>query len=208
MARNADAPTATRAGQRNAPATKDRILEAAFEEFTEKGFSGARVDDIAARAGCNKALLYQHYGDKERLFEHVLESKMHALWEDDPDPANVLDEAAKFFDFHAANPWVARLLQWEALNFGGAPVPNEATRKQHLARHVEQLRRAQQLGTVDPSLDPEQTLVTLAGLIGIWFMSPQLARMVTGEDPRTPKALKRRRAHVLQIAQRILEVKR
>jgi AcrR family transcriptional regulator len=192
---------------RDAEATKGRILTAAFEEFSERGFSGARVDDIAARAGCNKALLYQHYGDKERLFKHVLECKMAGLWEIEPDQEHFVDAAGTFFDFHAANPWVARLLQWEALNFGSNRVPNEEDRTAHFRRHVEQLRQAQAAGTVDPSLDPEQTLLSLIGLISICFMAPQTTRMVTGEDPRHPRALERRREHIMEMARRILEVK-
>ena len=42
---------------RDATATKERILEAAFEEFANRGFAGSRVDDIAEKAQCNKALL-------------------------------------------------------------------------------------------------------------------------------------------------------
>jgi TetR/AcrR family transcriptional regulator len=49
-----------------------RILAAATEVFASTGYEGARVDDIAARAGVNKAMLYYHVGDKERLYATVL----------------------------------------------------------------------------------------------------------------------------------------
>ena len=45
-----------------------RILEAAKDVFDEKGFAGARVDEIARRAGVNKAALYYHIGDKKALY--------------------------------------------------------------------------------------------------------------------------------------------
>lgn len=192
---------------RRADATKERILSAAVEEFSERGFSGARVDDIATRAGCNKALLYQHYGDKEHLFNLVLQCKMNELWTIEPDQDNLAESAGAFFDFHAANPWLSRLLQWEALNFGSGPVPNEALRRAHFKRHVAQIREAQARGKIDASLDPEQTLVTLIGLIAIGFMAPQTVRLVTGKDPQRPGALKKRREHILEMARRILEVK-
>jgi AcrR family transcriptional regulator len=48
------------------------ILDAAAEEFAEKGFSGARVDKIAKRAGINKAMLYYRVGDKEELYRRVV----------------------------------------------------------------------------------------------------------------------------------------
>jgi TetR/AcrR family transcriptional regulator len=51
---------------------RDRILDAASAVFAERGFEGARVDDIAARAGVNKAMLYYHVGDKTALYSAVL----------------------------------------------------------------------------------------------------------------------------------------
>ncbi len=49
-----------------------RILEAAGEVFAERGFGGAGVDEIARRAGVNKAMLYYHVGDKSELFAEVV----------------------------------------------------------------------------------------------------------------------------------------
>lgn len=54
------------------PERRDRILDAAAIVFAERGFSGARVDDIAERAGINKAMLYYHVGDKTALYTAVL----------------------------------------------------------------------------------------------------------------------------------------
>ena len=56
-----------------AAATRQRILDAALAEFAAKGLAGARVDEIAARAGANKRMLYAYYGDKDALFEAVLD---------------------------------------------------------------------------------------------------------------------------------------
>lgn len=48
------------------------ILDAAAIEFADRGFSGARVDTIATRAGVNKAMLYYRVGDKRTLYNAVL----------------------------------------------------------------------------------------------------------------------------------------
>ncbi|HLW18272.1 MAG TPA: TetR family transcriptional regulator [Actinomycetota bacterium] len=194
-------------GTRDAAATKERILEAAFEEFATRGFAGSRVDDIADKAQCNKALLYQYYGDKEALFRHVLECKMAGLQSIKEDPDSFAEAVGEFFDFYAANPWLPRMLMWEALDFGDERVPNEAERAQKFEQHVERLEQAQQAGTVDPELDPRQTLVSLIGLIHIWFAAPQTARMICGGNPYTKEALKRRRAHVVDAARRMLETR-
>jgi AcrR family transcriptional regulator len=51
---------------------RGRIVAAAADVFAARGFEGARIDEIAARAGANKAMLYYHVGDKERLYAAVL----------------------------------------------------------------------------------------------------------------------------------------
>jgi len=53
-------------------ATRQRILDAASSAFAADGFGGARVDEIARRAGVNKALLYYHVGNKQTLYTAVL----------------------------------------------------------------------------------------------------------------------------------------
>jgi AcrR family transcriptional regulator len=49
-----------------------RILDTAAEVFAEVGFAGARMDEIANRAGVNKATIYYHIGDKKTLYARVL----------------------------------------------------------------------------------------------------------------------------------------
>lgn len=52
--------------------TKEKILAAARNEFSDKGFAGARVDAIARAAGVNKAMIYYHFASKELLYQAVL----------------------------------------------------------------------------------------------------------------------------------------
>jgi len=54
--------------------TEDKILNAAKEVFQKKGMTGARMHEIADKAGINKALLHYYYRTKERLFEKVFEN--------------------------------------------------------------------------------------------------------------------------------------
>jgi TetR/AcrR family transcriptional regulator len=53
--------------------TRGRILDAALSEFSSLGLAGARMDQIAATAGVNKALLYYHFDSKENLYAAALE---------------------------------------------------------------------------------------------------------------------------------------
>jgi len=49
-----------------------RILDAAAKIFSESGFEGARMDEIAKQAKINKAMIYYHIGDKKTLYAQVL----------------------------------------------------------------------------------------------------------------------------------------
>jgi TetR/AcrR family transcriptional regulator len=53
--------------------TEEKIFRAATEVFVEKGMDGARMQDIATRAGINKALLHYYFRTKEQLFNTVFE---------------------------------------------------------------------------------------------------------------------------------------
>jgi TetR/AcrR family transcriptional regulator len=58
---------------------RQRILDAAAEVFAERGFGGAGVDEIARRAGVNKAMLYYHVGDKAALFGEVVSTNVATI---------------------------------------------------------------------------------------------------------------------------------
>ena len=49
-----------------------QILDAALQEFSAAGYTGARMDDIALRAGLSKGGLYAHFASKEEVFEALL----------------------------------------------------------------------------------------------------------------------------------------
>ncbi|MGW7049396.1 TetR/AcrR family transcriptional regulator [Streptomyces avermitilis] len=56
-----------------APATRDRILEAAREEFSERGYEKTSVRGIAKAAGVDSALVHHYFGTKEQVFEAAIE---------------------------------------------------------------------------------------------------------------------------------------
>ena len=58
--------------QRRKQARPAELLTAALEIFTERGFAGTRLDDVAARAGVSKGTLYLYYASKEELFKAVV----------------------------------------------------------------------------------------------------------------------------------------
>ncbi len=94
------APVTEPRWQRRKDARPAEVLTAALEIFTERGFAGARLDDIAARAGVSKGTLYLYYANKEELFKAVVRE-------------NILPAVAAAENL-AATPDVAptQLLEW------------------------------------------------------------------------------------------------
>lgn len=59
-------------------ATRARLLEAAGEVFAERGFYGAAVEEITARAGFSRGAFYSNFGSREDLFLAVLDAHLDA----------------------------------------------------------------------------------------------------------------------------------
>ena len=60
-------------GKRDPAKSRERILLAATDEFSEKGYDGARVDSIVERCGMSKNLAYHYFGSKDGIFLSVME---------------------------------------------------------------------------------------------------------------------------------------
>ena len=106
--------------------TRRNIIAVATAEFAEKGFSGARVDEIAARTSTSKRMIYYYFGDKEGLFVAVLEEAYRriraieaTLKLDHLDPESALRALVGFtFDYQNANEDFIRLVMVENIHQG------------------------------------------------------------------------------------------
>ncbi|MBN1970025.1 MAG: TetR/AcrR family transcriptional regulator [Candidatus Delongbacteria bacterium] len=109
------------AGQR----TKAKIARVSEKVFAEKGFDAARVDDIAKKAGVNKALIYYYFDSKENLLKEVLQVNALEIVkaiEEDFENANQ-ENSALTFDFYMSiidhlkrKRNVLKILMYEMLN--------------------------------------------------------------------------------------------
>jgi TetR/AcrR family transcriptional regulator len=92
--------------------TEEKIFDAATEVFEEKGMAGARMQNIADRAGINKALLHYYFRTKDHLFEAVfakLAQKMFMKFSPILSEELSIEEKIRFFfrehiDFLQQNP--------------------------------------------------------------------------------------------------------
>jgi len=107
--------------QRDPERTKLEILEVATQEFADRGFAGARVDEIAARTRTTKRMIYYYFGSKELLYIASLEKAYEAIRIteqsvdiDNLDPVAAVRKLAELtFDRHEANPNFSRLVSHE-----------------------------------------------------------------------------------------------
>jgi TetR/AcrR family transcriptional regulator len=190
--------------------SRQRILKAAYEEFSANGLSGARIDRITAAADVNVRMIYHHFGSKLGLLEAVLSDiflRRQAQMEQLP---KGLDELLLFlFDGYIADRNRVRLLEWEALEATsattGRPPSRSLTdvegRRHALQRRVEIIREAQKRGEVSTEIEPEVLYLILVAL-AIYPMSfPQSVHVALNEDPESEQFHARYRDALKKIAQ-------
>ena len=98
--------------------TRQSILDAAKAVFADKGYSGAHVNDIVARAGTTKPMIYYHFGNKEGLFAAVLEDVYAGMRQIEASlhlADKPVEEAMRLlvqvtFNYHAEHPDWVRLI--------------------------------------------------------------------------------------------------
>ena len=117
--------------QRDAERTRAEILDVATSEFADRGYAGARVDEIAAKTSTTKRMIYYYFGGKEQLYVAVLErsyKRIRGLEQqldvEHLDPVQAVRELAGLtFDHHEAHPEFIRLVSIENIH-----------RAEHIAR--------------------------------------------------------------------------
>lgn len=95
--------------------TRDRILEAARNEFAARGFAGARIGRIARHARVNPAMLYYYFRSKGELFEETLRRASESVGEGIGDARDPVASLLRWFRTAVRDPRRIRLLQWETL---------------------------------------------------------------------------------------------
>ena len=107
--------------RRDADRTRAEILDVATSEFAERGYNGARVDEIAARTSTTKRMIYYYFGGKKQLYLAVLErayarirAAEQAVNVDHLDPVAAIRRLTEItFDHHEAHPDFIRLVSIE-----------------------------------------------------------------------------------------------
>lgn len=159
--------------------TRGILLAAARSAFAESGLEGARVDDIAHRAGVNKQLVYHYFGSKDELYTAVLEqvyseirSRELGLNIGALSPVDAIRKLIEFeFDHHLLSPDFVRILSDENAH-GGRHL--KGTRAGKLNRPIVDLigttiQRGVASGDFREGLDPLQVYLSIAALPYFYF---------------------------------------
>ncbi|WP_112237779.1 TetR family transcriptional regulator [Kribbella monticola] len=185
---------------RNAEATKALLLKAATEEFAEYGLAGARIDRIAERAGANKRLLYVYFGDKNQLFDAVVQEQTDAVLEAAPmDEGDLCAFAIARFDYVLANPDARRIAAWRSFE---QTEPAEGERAAFRAR-IEAVENAQRAGRIRTDIPAADLFAFVLRITESWLSAPPALKAAGGGDPLSPKRMQQHRA-ALQAAVRSL----
>jgi AcrR family transcriptional regulator len=159
---------------RDSEATKRRLLDAAADEFAERGIAGARVDRIAAAAGANKALIYSYFGNKDDLFDAVFNALVVDTVHDVPiDVDDLPAYAGRLFDRNLRHPHALRLAIWRSLERGTAVPDAVADANRGKVAAIAAAQRDGRIGDRFPAGDLMVMITGLAVLGAPYLAMPQ-----------------------------------
>lgn len=172
--------------------TVSAILDAALDEFATFGFEGARISEIARKAGVANPLIHYHFETKERLFYEVIERIFDEMREQLRADARDLRDLApvdfakvflrRYVRFVARRPALARLILVEAYK-------DDDRARWLLKNHVDPMReyvltaieRGQELGIFRPI--PAEILLALGnGGMNLFFNEAKITASMKGKE--------------------------
>ncbi|HYM33039.1 MAG TPA: TetR/AcrR family transcriptional regulator [Candidatus Cybelea sp.] len=196
--------------RRRPDVTRRRIFEAAAAEFAGKGLAGARVDEIARRAGSNKRMLYQYYGNKEALWLSVLEHAYEAIREEERlldvgrlDPVEGMRRLVAYnVRYTGAHPEFIALLNSENLHRARYLKKSRKVQSLYsplLAMIGDVLERGRRQGVFRSGVDPMQLYISIASLGYFYYSNIHTLSTIFGRKLSSAKARKARERHVVDM---------
>lgn len=171
--------------------TEQRILAAAKEIFLQKGFDGARMQEISELAGINKALLHYYYRSKDQLFQRVFEEEsrrmmtpmFQLLHSDLPILEKVKGMVGAHFNAYLEDPRLPMFFFSESLQhpelLASNPSNEEIRRLMHTL--VVQLEHEMDKGTIR-RFDPEHLIINALALGMFPFVAKPMMNCTFGFD--------------------------
>ena len=187
--------------------TEEKILDAAREIFAQRGFSGARMQDIADQAGINKGLLHYYFRSKEALFKVIFREAftrfsktLHTVISEERPLLEKIDRIVdEYTDMLCQNPALPGFIvnelhtnpdQFvaEIMQLPERPDPSRLVLQLHIESQAGRIRK----------VDPLQTMLSILSMCAFPFIArPMLQRMVH-IDQETYLGLMRQRTHAVK----------
>jgi AcrR family transcriptional regulator len=176
----------------SAPERKERILAAAGELFSRKGFAGTTTKEVALAAGINEALLFRHFGNKEEMYWAVLEQRCRLgegrrkmerrIVEGQGDFELFAGIAQDILERHRETPELMRLFLFSALESHSLSDRLFRTYSAHfyetLAAHIEKRKQEGVFRDID-------SLLAARGFIGMVFYHHMVQNIFGGKKYQT-----------------------
>lgn len=194
---------------RDAERTRRILLDEACREFADKGFAGARMDEITRRAKTNKQALYYHFRNKEELFREALEESYRKFRSRDREidlsqksPEEGLRQivAMTFRDIQESPGLVAMVMEENRLK--GEHINSEHLRSinQPLLESLSAvLAKGAAQGTLRQGVDAEQFYISLVSLVMFYFSHVHTLSAVLARDLHSSEALDQRLHHITDL---------
>jgi AcrR family transcriptional regulator len=188
--------------------TESRILKVATAVFLQKGKHGARMQEIAERAGTNKALLYYYFRSKDRLYQRVFEIEFsrfqegleQSLVRSDDIGQSLRNFIDAYIDQMSRNPRLVNFILWEIRQGGGGA--SEFFERQIVRRKlalIEIIERAVRLKAIRP-VDPAYLVMSIISMCVYPFVArPVLARVFPDLHVSSPMFLEKHKAEVFRL---------
>lgn len=188
--------------------TRANIIDVATREFSDKGFAGARIDEIAEKTNSSKRMIYYYFGGKEGLYQAVLEQSYAGIREREQAQnfdAMTAEEAMRAlvvhtFDYHMAHPDFVRLVMNENI-LHGAHIEGVSGIKNRNRSVVNALQRMLDKGVEEgvfrEGVDPLDLHMSMSALCFFNVSNRYTLRAIFGVDTSVAKARTKRREQVV-----------
>lgn len=189
-------------------AIRERMLEIALREFSAHGFRGVSLTSIAKEAGATPAMIHYYFGNKQGLYEAVLQhalgpilASLQAATEQPPEDEDLLPRFVHdYMRLLAENPQVPSLIVRDVLSPGGQMrdtfVRGFAGRGGRGLREL--IRRARKLGALRADLDPDHAALSLLSMAVFPFVGRPVAGQVL-EYSIDPERIGELAEHTVQL---------
>ncbi len=183
---------------------RERLIEAARQQFAREGFDAASVRDITARAHANLGAITYHFGSKEALYHAVIErfatplaDRIAAISLEAGPPLERLAAAARAFMEHIwSHPEMPRLMVRELGSDRPLPPPIAQVIRRNLDSFTRIIREGQADGTIRPG-EPHLFAMTIAGQPLFLALAARAIRQAIGTDPGDPAMRELIATHVM-----------